>query len=752
MRAETGAAAAPREESASLAGVASPAGTASPEAVSAGIAPPVAARRPVRSVTHGFERVDDYAWLKAENWRDVMKDPDALAPDIRAYLEAENCYADAVLAPVTGLRAALFEELKGRIPEDDATVPSPDGPYAYGVRYVAGAQHPRLVRQRREGGPEELILDGDAMAAGKAYFRLGASEHSPDHAALAYCTDESGGELFAIRIRDLATGRDLEAIEGTAGSFVWALDSRTLFYVRLDEDHRPNRVFRHRLGTDPAEDALVYEEPDPGFFVGLGRTQSRAFITISAHDHETGEVHLIDSSAPESPPRLVAPREPGVRYDVEHRGESLLGEPLRGEPLRGEPLIIRTNADGAEDYKIVAAPMPDSRASGRAGWRDLVPHVQGRPILDVVAYAEHLVRLERENGLPRIVVRRWRDGAEHAIAFDEEAYALGLSAGYEFETRTLRFIYSSPTKPAQVFDYDMERRERRLRKTQEVPSGHEPAAYVARRIFAPAADGEAVPVTLLHRKDLALDGTAPCLLYGYGAYGISIPAGFNPNVFSLVDRGFIHAVAHVRGGREKGERWWREGKRDKKPNTFSDFIAATEHLVREGFTAKGRIVAQGRSAGGLLMGAVANLRPDLLLGILAEVPFVDTLGTMLDESLPLTPPEFPEWGDPIRDPAAYRMIASYAPYDNVRAQPYPNILAVAGLTDPRVTYWEPAKWVARLRALKTDRNVTALVTNMTEGHAGAPGRFARLKEVALSWAFALRIADRCGEPAGCRGP
>ena len=708
MRAETGAAAAPREESASLAGTASPAGTARPEeAVSAGIAPPVAARRPVRSVTHGFERVDDYAWLKAENWRDVMKDPAALAPDIRAYLEAENRYADAVLAPIAGLRAALFEE---------------------------------------------LILDGDAMAAGKAYFRLGASEHSPDHAALAYCTDESGGELFAIRIRDLATGRDLEAIEGTAGSFVWALDSRTLFYVRLDEDHRPNRVFRHRLGTDPAEDALVYEEPDPGFFVGLGRTQSRAFITISAHDHETGEVHLIDSSAPESPPRLVAPRERGVRYDVEHRDESLRGERLRGEPLRGEPLIIRTNADGAEDYKIVAAPVPDSRASGRAGWRDLVPHVQGRPILDVVAYAEHLVRLERENGLPRIVVRRWRDGAEHAIAFDEEAYALGLSAGYEFETRTLRFTYSSPTMPVQVFDYDMETRERRLRKTQEVPSGHEPAAYVARRIFAPAADGETVPITLLHRRDLALDGTAPCLLYGYGAYGISIPAGFNPNVFSLVDRGFIHAVAHVRGGREKGERWWREGKRDKKPNTFSDFIAAAEHLVREGFTAKGRIVAQGRSAGGLLMGAVANLRPDLLLGILAEVPFVDTLGTMLDESLPLTPPEFPEWGDPIRDPAAYRMIASYAPYDNVRAQPYPNILAVAGLTDPRVTYWEPAKWVARLRALKTDRNVTALVTNMTEGHAGAPGRFARLKEVALSWAFALRIAGRCGEPADRCGP
>ncbi|MDQ4061699.1 MAG: S9 family peptidase, partial [Pseudomonadota bacterium] len=618
------------------------------------VTPPVAERRLVRSVHHGIERIDDYAWLRAENWREVMKDPSCLAPDIRAHLEAENAYAEAMLAPLGALRAQLFEELKGRIKQDDATVPAPDGPFAYGLRYVAGAQHPRLTRVPRDGGPEETLLDAEILAQGKTYFRLGASEHSPDHRILAYGTDESGGEFYRIRFRDLGSGEDLpEAIADTTGTFVWALDGRTLFYVRLDESHRPSRVFRHALGTDPATDVLVYEEPDPGFFVGVGHTQSRTFVLINAHDHETSEVRLIDAARPEEAPRLVSARERGVRYVVEHRADLL---------------VIRTNADGAEDSKIVTAPVV---TPGRETWRDLVPHVQGRPILDVIAYEDHLVRLEREEGLPRIVVRRWSDGAEHTIAFAEEAYSLGLASGYEFATRTLRFTYSSPTTPARVFDYDLETRERRLRKEQEIPSGHDPSAYVARRILAPAPDGERVPVTVLHRKDLVLDGTAPCLLYGYGAYGITIPSAFNPNVFSLVDRGFVHATAHVRGGREKGERWWRGGKRENKRNTFTDFIAAAEHLCREGFTAPGRIIGQGRSAGGILIGAVANMRPDLFLGLSAEVPFVDVLNTMLDESLPLTPPEFPEWGDPIRDRAAYETIASYAPYENVRAQPYP---------------------------------------------------------------------------------
>jgi oligopeptidase B len=447
------------------------------------------------------------------------------------------------------------------------------------------------------------------------------------------------------------------------------------------------------------------------------------------HDHETAEVSLIDAKTPSEPPRLVSPREPEHDYSVEHHGDRL---------------IILTNSDGAEDYRIVEAPVENP---GREHWREIEPHRRGRLILDMVAFKHHLVRLEREDGLPRIVARRFADGTEHAIAFAEEAYALGMSPGYEYDTSTLRFTYSSMTTPAQVFDYDLDTRERKLRKTQEIPSGHDPANYVTRRVMAPARDGETVPVSLLHRKEAPLDGSAPLLLYGYGAYGMTIPAGFSTNALSLVDRGFVYALAHVRGGKDKGYRWYKDGKREKKLNSFSDFIAAGEYLAEQGFTAPGRIVAQGGSAGGMIMGAVANMAPALFLGIIAEVPFVDVLNTMLDASLPLTPPEWPEWGNPIASEAAYRTILAYSPYENVRALDYPHILALAGLADPRVTYWEPAKWVAKLRAQKTDANLLLLRTNMDAGHAGASGRFERLKEVALAYAFALLIAGLGGAPS-----
>jgi oligopeptidase B len=377
---------------------------------------------------------------------------------------------------------------------------------------------------------------------------------------------------------------------------------------------------------------------------------------------------------------------------------------------------------------------------GREHWHEIEPHRPGRLILEIVAFKNHLVRLERENGLPRISIRRFADGAEHEIAFAEEAYALGISPGYEYDTATLRFTYSSMTTPPQVFDYDIDKRERALRKTQEIPSGHEPANYATHRLLAPATNGESVPVSLLYRRDATLDGSTPLLLYGYGAYGISIPAAFSANALSLVDRGFVFAIAHVRGGKDKGYHWYKEGKREKKVNTFTDFIAVGKHLARAGFTSRGRIIAHGGSAGGMLMGAVANMAPDLFLGVIAEVPFVDVLTTMLDESLPLTPPEWLEWGNPIESAEDYRNIAAYSPYDNVRAQSYPHILAFAGLTDPRTSYWEPAKWVAKLRELKTNDHLLLLRTNMEAGHAGASGRFERLKEVALAYAFALKIA------------
>ena len=691
----------------------------------AGLTPPVAAKRPVTTAIHGVERTDDYAWLRAENWQQVMREPAALPADIRAYLEAENAYTEAAMADVAGLGEALFAEMRGRIKEDDSSVPMADGPFAYGTRYMLGAEHPMLVRTDRDGGNETVILDANALAEGKAYFHLGGAAHSPDHTLLAYATDETGSEYFEIRVRDIASGADLaDRITGTTGQAVWAADGRTFFYVWVDENHRPAKVFRHVVGSDPATDALVFADADPGTFIGIGKTQSDRFILIDSHEHETSEVRVVDAAAPTGAPRLIAKRHAAEKYHVEHVGELF---------------YILTNAGGAEDFKIVTAPIatPD-----RPFWRDLVHHRLGRLILHITAYKDWLVRLERESGLPRIVIRHLASGVEHAIAFDEEAYSLGVMDGYEFDTSTLRFTYSSMTTPARVYDYDLAARTRVLRKEDEIPSGHNPADYVTRRVFAPAPDGETVPVSLIYRRDTPIDGTAPLMLYGYGAYGIAIPAAFNTARLSLVDRGFVHAIAHIRGGKDKGYHWYTDGRREKKVNTFTDFIAAARFLVAEKFVAPDKIVAWGASAGGLLIGAVANMAPDLFAGLIAEVPFVDVLDTMLDGSLPLTPPEWPEWGNPIESADDFASIAAYSPYDNIGRRAYPAILALGGLTDPRVTYWEPAKWVAKLRAMKTDKRLLVLKTNMEAGHGGAAGRFDRLHETAFANAFALKVVGR----------
>ncbi|MDJ1159059.1 S9 family peptidase [Chelatococcus sp. SYSU_G07232] len=687
-------------------------------------AAPAALRRPVTTVVHGEALSDDFAWLKAENWREVLKDPAALPADIRAHLEAENAHAAALMAGTEALRETLAAEMRARIKEDDATVPAPDGAFAYYTRYREGGQHPLVCRRPREGGAEAVLLDGDALGAGKAFFELGGAAHSPDHRFLAWSADETGSEFHLMRVRDLSTGEDLpDRVPDTGGEAVWTSDGRAFYYVRLDENHRPSRVCRHRLGTPAEADELIYEEPDPGWFVDIDRTQSGAFCVISVGDHETSEAHLLDLADAAARPRLVAPREREVRYEVEHRGEDL---------------IIRTNADGAEDFKLVTAPLA---APGRQAWRDLVPARPGIMVLSHVPFARHLVWLEREDARPRLVVRDLGSGEDHAVAFPEEAYSLSLESSFEFDTDVVRFTYASMTTPAETYDYDMATRERRLMKRQEVPSGHDPADYVTERLFATAPDGERVPISLVYRRGTPLDGTAPCLLYGYGAYGSAMPASFSTGRLSLVDRGLVYAIAHVRGGTEKGWRWYKDGKREKKPNTFTDFIACAEHLIAAGYTAKGRIVAHGGSAGGMLMGAVANMAPHLFAAIIADVPFVDVLNTMLDGDLPLTPPEWPEWGNPIEDPAAFAAIRAYSPYDRVAAQRYPAILALGGLSDPRVTYWEPAKWVAKLRATMTGGGPILLKTNMDAGHGGAAGRFDRIKEVAFNYAFALAVLD-----------
>lgn len=685
-------------------------------------APPVAQRKPVVSTHHGVTLTDDYAWLRADNWQDVMREPALLDADIRAYLEAENAYTQAALGSTAALQAELFQEMKGRLKPDDSTVPAPDGPFEYFANYVAGGQYPRLCRRARNSEGEHVLLDGNAEAEGKPYWDLGGKAHSPDHRLLAYSVDDKGSELYTIRIRDLETGRDLtDEIPDTRGEIVWANDSQTLLYIRLDANHRPLFVYRHRIGTPVSEDVLVYEEKDIGFYVGLDKTLSGKFLIVDAHDHQSNEVYLIDADKPDSPLVLVEKRVHGHEYQVDHHGDRL---------------IITTNSGGAEDFRICETP---ADKPGQANWREILAHKPGRLIIDVAVFKDHLVRLEREDSLPRIIVRALSDGAEHAIAFGEEAYALGMSEGYEFDTTTLRFTYSSMTTPAETYDYDMAKRTRVLRKRQEIPSGHNPADYVTRRLFAPAADGETVPVSILYRKGTPLDGSAPLFLYGYGSYGISIPASFSTTRLSLVDRGFIFAIAHIRGGKDKGYHWYTDGKLDKKLNTFTDFIASGEHLVAQGLTKRGRIVANGGSAGGMLMGVVANMAPDLFLGIIADVPFVDVLNTMLDKDLPLTPPEWPEWGNPIESAREFGIIRSYSPYDNVEAKAYPHIFAYGGLTDPRVTYWEPAKWIAKLRRLNTSDNLVLLKTNMEAGHGGASGRFEQLREMALDYAFALKI-------------
>ncbi len=684
-----------------------------------------APRADVRTKTthvHNVTLQDDYDWLRAPNWKEVLRDPQALPADIRRHLEAENAYSKALMAPTRTLQRELVKEMRGRLKEDDSSVPQPDGPYLYYSRYRKGGEHPLICRKPRSGkGRETIMLDADALADGKDFFDLGDAAHSPDHGLLAWSSDEAGSELHRIRVRDLATGEDRpDIVPDSTGEVVWAADSRAFFYVGVDADHRPSRVLRHRLGDSADQDTLMHEESDAGMFVDIDETQSGRFLLISINDHETSEIRLLDLTVPDAVPVTIAPRAVGREYDVDHLGDALL---------------IRTNADGAEDFKIVTAPVADPSPGN---WRDLVAHRPGCLILSHLCLQGRLIRLERENGLPRIVIRDMATGAESSIAFDEEAYGLGLDAGYEFETETLRFIYASMARPAETYDYDMASGVRVLLKRQEVPSGHDPADYRVRRIFARAQDGEEVPVSILHRADTPLDGSAPCLLYGYGSYGSAMSASFRTRPLSLVDRGFVYAIAHVRGGTDKGRRWYLDGKREKKTNTFTDFIAAAEALADGGFTARGRIVAEGGSAGGMLMGAVANMAPRLFAGIIAEVPFVDVLNTILDDTLPLTPPEWPEWGDPIRDIAAFQTIRSYSPYDNVKAQAYPPILAMGGLTDPRVTYWEPAKWVARLRATMTGGGPVLLHTNMDAGHGGSAGRFDSLKETALAYAFAIR--------------
>ncbi|WP_300393876.1 S9 family peptidase [Henriciella sp.] len=698
------------------------------KAETAAMTPPAAKRELETFEQVGRERTDPYHWMKDDNWQQVMRDPSVLRQDIREYLEAENAYTKAALEePTESLRETLLKEMRGRIKEDDSSVPAKDGPYAYYVRYREGGEYPIYARKPADqafqaDAPETVLFDGDKEAEGESYFSIRGLDQSPDHKLLASAIDTQGSEYYTISVRNIETGEAVgEPIEGTYGSFVWGANSDLLYWVERDDMGRPTAVFQRNLET--GEDVEIYREEDPGFFVGVDKTESEDFILIETGGHTSGEVWFFPADAETPEPKLVAPRKEDEEYSVSHWDGAF---------------YILTNADGAVDFKVVKAPIDNP---GRDNWEEVIPHRPGTLVLGLDPYKDHLVRIERENALPRIVIRDRESGGEHTIAMDEAAYDLGLGAG-EYDSTVMRFEYASPARPDQVYDYDMATRERTLRKTREVPSGHNPEDYVVERIEAPAWDGETVPVTILRRADTPVDGSAPLLLYGYGSYGITIPASFSTSRLSLVDRGFIYAIAHVRGSQAKGYQWYLDGKLEKKTNTFKDYVSAGRYLVENGYGSEGHVVGHGGSAGGLLMGAASNMDPELFGGIIAAVPFVDVINTMSDESLPLTPPEWPEWGNPITDAEAYDTIMAYSPYDQVGDKPYPAMLITGGLSDPRVTYWEPSKWAAKLRHEAPEAGPYFLRINMDAGHGGSTGRFEGLKETAVEYAFALAAVGK----------
>ena len=671
---------------------------------------PDAPRRPRSFTRHGDTRVDPWHWLRESS-----------DPATMPYLRDENAYTDAFLAPLQLLQDTIYGEIRGRIKEDDNTVPEKDGDFYYYVRYEEGGQYPIYCRrQGSEAAPEEVLLDVNRLAEGRDYTRVARFENSPDHRLIAYNVDFDGSEQYTIRVIDLQTGETLpDTIPNTYYSLEWANDSRTFYYSVLDEHHRPVSVYRHTLGSDPAGDAPVYHEEDPRFFVGVGKSTSGRFIYIVAGGNNMSEWRFLDADDPQAVPILAEPRAADFEYDLTDHGDRF---------------FIRHNGHGARDFMLSTAPIA---APGWANWTEYMPHQAGRPLSHIEAYRDHLVVACRHEGLPQVMVQRLADGATHFIAgIDEDDFAMSPRGGREFDTTSLRFSYTSLKTPAAVYDYDLDSRQRVLRKQQEIPSGYDPDRYETRRIWATARDGIPVPISLLMLRGAPADGSAPLYLYGYGSYGLTMEAGFSVSALSLVNRGFTFAIAHIRGGMEMGWDWYESGKLLQKRNTFNDFIDCAEHLIAQGYSAPGRIAAAGGSAGGMLMGAVVNERPDLFGCVVAHVPFVDVLNTMLDDSLPLTTMEYNEWGNP-NDEQYYRYMRTYSPYDNVRAQDYPPMLVTGGISDPRVTYWEPAKWVAKLRHTRTNDNPLLLKIHMDSGHAGASGRFERIKEVAEEYAFIL---------------
>lgn len=658
---------------------------------------------------HGETLVDNYYWLREKSNAEVI-----------SYLEAENAYTDAVMKPTAAFQEALYREMVGRIKETDTEPAYREGDYLYYKRTEQGKQYPIYARKRRgeTHAPEQITLELNQMAEGLKFMSVGDYDVSPDGRMLAFTTDTTGFREYTLQIKDLTTGKLLPERVERVSSVVWANDNQTLFYVVDDvQTKRPFKLYRHTVG-DAGRDELVYEEKDEMFNLYVARTRSRGFIIATSASHTTSEVRTIPTDKLTEAPRLIAPRETMHEYYVDHHTDRF---------------YIRTNEGGAKNFKLVTAPVSDP---ARKNWKELVPHSQDVMIEDIDLFKNHLVVTVREKGLPELRITNLRDNKTHDLEFPEPAYTAAVNVNKEFDATTLRFSYQSLVTPPSIYDYDMRTRERQLVKQTPVLGGYDPAQYKSERVHAVAADGTRIPISLVYKKDLQRDGRRPMLLQAYGSYGYPHPVAFTSARLSLIDRGVLYAIAHIRGGGEMGKEWHDQGKMMNKKNTFTDFIACAEHLVNEKYTSKDRLVITGGSAGGLLMGAVVNMRPDLFKAVVSQVPFVDVINTMLDETLPLTVGEFQEWGNP-KEKAAYDYMKSYSPYDQLAAKDYPAILVKTSLNDSQVMYWEPAKYVAKLRATKTDKNPLLLKTNMGAGHGGASGRYDYLREVAFDYAFIL---------------
>ncbi len=672
--------------------------------------PPIAKIEPKVDTLFGDVRVDNYYWLREKSNPEVIK-----------YLEAENAYTKAMMKHTEKFQKKLYDEMVGRIKETDLTVPEREGDYYYYSRTEQGKQYRIYCRKKGSlEAPEEVLLDVNALAEGHEFFSVGALLVSPDDNLLAYTVDTTGAEVYTLYVKDLRTGKTLkDTIPNMSGSLEWANDNKTIFYSTLDSTRRPDKLFRHTLGSDYENDALMFHEKDEAFFLNIDKTRSKAYLLITLESNTTTEVWYLNADTPNRKFKRIHPRQHEMEYYVSHHGDKF---------------IIMTN-DKAKNFKLMEAPVT---RPAKKNWKEIIPHRDSVLLEGYDVFKNYLVVYERERGLKKMRIYDYTTGETHYVQFPEPVYSFWAGGNREYDTDLLRFTYMSLVTPRSVYDYNMKTKQRELKKRYEVLGGYDPSQYQSERIFATSPDGVEVPISLVYKKGMVKNGKNPLLLYGYGAYGASMDPYFSSSRLSLLDRGFIYAIAHVRGGSEMGRWWYEQGKLLHKKNTFIDFIACAEHLIAEKYTSPEYLVISGGSAGGLLMGAVTNMRPDLFKGVVADVPFVDVLNTMLDPSLPLTVIEYEEWGNP-HEEEYYFYIKSYSPYDNVEAKDYPNILVTAGLNDARVSYWEPAKWVAKLRALKTDDNLLLLKTKMSAGHGGASGRYDYLKDVAFEYAFMLDL-------------